>query len=553
MIMFNFAESSSKKLLTAFSLIFILVSPFSFANKKIDKIQNLIVNGSVDELTLAFVKNNFMNRTRFDKNGDTLVLEAIEKNREPAIIKLLLKGDVKLKAKNKNGQSALHYLALYAGDNPDLIKFVLNEWGDKEDVSKGLLVKDKFGKNPYEYALDKEDKNMLSIFAGYLGEEVASSIYRKWMTAKQNAYVTENEIESFSDTEPQTEPESTEAVTENAASENDNEIDSEPFSLPAEENYIKSDVSSEIKLDETEKKSEAVKDDVFPAAEVKENTEIEKEPDAEVKPVYEPKKEVLKTSVDIEKKQKELLNAKGGVKTSGNDKTYLFDYEPRAENLEPKEFSSKEIQLAQIKNPNTRDFNGRTLLMKAVKDGNDWEIRSLINSGADLNLRDNEGWSALMFAIRYQNNLEIVKLLLDNGADIYTVNKYGSSPLQIAACYSGNPEILRLIIQKFKGNQNDIFKAFIFSITSNVSNISSQLAKLQVFIDRGISINRFYEGKTPLMYACEYTASTSVIKLLLDNGANPSIRDANGKKAFDYAKLNGKLERDETYWKLNSN
>ena len=55
------------------------------------------------------------------------------------------------------------------------------------------------------------------------------------------------------------------------------------------------------------------------------------------------------------------------------------------------------------------------------------------------------------------------------------------------------------------------------------------------------------------MYACEYASSTRVIKLLLDNGALYTIRDSSGKKAFDYAKQNNKLERDEIYWLLNGN
>ena len=53
------------------------------------------------------------------------------------------------------------------------------------------------------------------------------------------------------------------------------------------------------------------------------------------------------------------------------------------------------------------------------------------------------------------------------------------------------------------------------------------------------------------MYAAQYSSSTEVIKKLLDYGASASIRAADGKTAFDYAKQNSSLPHDETYWALN--
>ena len=80
-----------------------------------------------------------------------------------------------------------------------------------------------------------------------------------------------------------------------------------------------------------------------------------------------------------------------------------------------------------------------------------------------------------------------------------------------------------------------------------------QEAKLQVFINRNVPLNRFFEGKTPLMYAAEFSDSTSILKLLLDAGAISTRRDAHGKTAFDYASQNVKLAHDDVFWSLNSN
>ena len=53
------------------------------------------------------------------------------------------------------------------------------------------------------------------------------------------------------------------------------------------------------------------------------------------------------------------------------------------------------------------------------------------------------------------------------------------------------------------------------------------------------------------MLAAEYSSSTQILKILIDNGALPSIRDASGKTAFYYASMNTSLEHDDIYWSLN--
>ena len=232
---------------------------------------------------------------------------------------------------------------------------------------------------------------------------------------------------------------------------------------------------------------------------------------------------------------------------------YLYDFMPEQEKIVPERADPNQISLAKIENPNSRDANGRTLLMNAAKNGSEWEVRSLLNSGADVSLCDYEGWNALMFAIRYQNNLNIVNLLLENGADMYASNNYGTNSFQLAALYTSNPEILKTILNQYTAGSNEIFKAFILTLTSNNTSAAVQEAKLHVFIDRNVPLNRFFEGKTPLMYAAEFSSETSILKLLLDAGAIPTMRDANGKTAFDYASQNAQLSHDDVFWSLNSN
>lgn len=715
------------------------ISGLSFAFGTAEKIQTLVEHGTVNSMEKAFGRYSHLSRTALGKDGDSLIMEAIEHGRDINFIKFLEKADVKFKSKNRNGQSALHYICKYSDDNNKVFSYVLDRWGTKYSVSKALLAKDKYGFSAYEYALDNLGNDKIHELEGILEPKIASSIKEKHepgSTQNQDTAVEKSPkdikameklvaAEKKAEAKREAKEKKTLAAAEKKAEEKrladekkalaakekaeEKRLEKENKKAAAAEEKAEEKMLSEKtktsiaekkaeakrlaeekKISAAEKKAEAKRladekkavlaekkaeekrladerkalaeekrlseEKKVPIAEEKtetkrplpskeeksgvENTvakvretpkaeitdeksvlssneknssnvrqksdavqtfpssseksfssspkslpektqpQIEKKDPSEVKAVKEPSEAISSVatpqkeppssqetsslserfdsienpSADIEKRQKELSSLYGNGETfSEEERDFLFDYAPKTYKDDYAEKSSEDMHLTKIKNPNSRDFNGRSLLMKAVKNGNDWEIRSLLESGADVNVKDNDGWSALMYAVRYQNNLEVVRLLLRNGADLTALNKYGSSPLDLAATYSSNPEILRSILKEFKGGQGEIFRAFVFSITSDVGNHASQIAKLQVFVDRGIQLNRFYEGKTPLMYAAGYSSSTDVIEFLLDNGAAVSIRDSSGKKAFDYAKANVKLERDETFWRLNGN
>lgn len=251
-----------------------------------------------------------------------------------------------------------------------------------------------------------------------------------------------------------------------------------------------------------------------------------------------------KDQMDLEKALELVKNKK----SSGYQKEFLHDYmifdEPEVEQ------TNKDKSII-LENPDETDSFGKTLLMKAAKAGNDWQISALLASGANVNLKDKDGWTALMYAVRYQESLNCVDLLLQAQADVKIKNKYGSSALMIASCYNNNPQIIKKLLSYYQMNDKEVLKSLVLLLSESQTSEYTSIAKLNAFLDYSVPLNTFYEGKTPLIYACEFGNSTKIIKVLIDNNAITSIRSTEGKTAYDYASENQSLTHDSNYWLLN--
>ena len=68
----------------------------------------------------------------------------------------------------------------------------------------------------------------------------------------------------------------------------------------------------------------------------------------------------------------------------------------------------------------------------------------LLDNGAKVDLKDEDGWNAFIFAC-YNGYLEIAKLLLDNGAEVNSVNNDHLTGL-IYVCKHGDYKIAKLLL-----------------------------------------------------------------------------------------------------------
>jgi hypothetical protein len=82
-------------------------------------------------------------------------------------------------------------------------------------------------------------------------------------------------------------------------------------------------------------------------------------------------------------------------------------------------------------------------LIEAAKEGNQETVEKLIDSGADVNQGDDQGWTPLNFASG-KGNLEMVKLLIKKGADPFKVGRDNRTPYMIALA-AGRVEVVKYL------------------------------------------------------------------------------------------------------------
>ena len=432
---------------------------------------------------------NFQNYTR-NSDKENLLMAALKNARGNDVIDILLH-DAKISpdSKTKNGTTAFMYACQYETDIEAVKNMLFTNAKTDAKKAKRILAKDKEGLTSFDYARKNESISLevLEFLNTYADEQI-------------------RELPN-------------EEIAEEATAEEEQE---EPTESPEEE---------------TTPLQEPGIGEAF--AEIEEEEEEEAEEIAEVPPAP-PEKNTL---LDLAS-----LSSPSVIPES----IYLYDYaNDKYASLEIPESLIEAEKAAKnyIADANKRDSQGRTKLMLAAKEGDIALIENLLYSGAEINARDEDGWTALMHAARFQKNADVTKLLLYKGADRAIKNKYGITALMLSSGYSENPEVVSTLLETYNPNSDEAREAFAYGISNlNKSEV------LQAFINKKVSLNIPFNGKTPLMLACQTGNSTELIEWLLKNGASKyQVESATGKTAFDYAKENKKLPHNVTYWSLNPN
>jgi ankyrin repeat protein len=175
---------------------------------------------------------------------------------------------------------------------------------------------------------------------------------------------------------------------------------------------------------------------------------------------------------------------------------------------------------------NAKDASGMTPLMRACYYNYPEIIAALIEAGADVNGRDNDGETPLTLAARYSDNPKVVAALIEAGADVNGRDGDGETPL-MRACYYNYPEIIAALIEagadvnaRDDNGKTPLMRACYYNYPEIIAAL----------IEAGADVNaRDNDGKTPLTLAAEYSDNPKVIAALIEAEADVNARDNYGE------------------------
>ena len=157
-----------------------------------------------------------------------------------------------------------------------------------------------------------------------------------------------------------------------------------------------------------------------------------------------------------------------------------------------------------------RDPDGRTPLMRAVRARQTAAVRALLEQGADVDLRDDRLDNPFLYA-GAEGLLDILRLANEAGADPALTNRYGGVAL-IPACERGHVEVVRYLLE-----ESDVD-------VDHVNNLGWTGLLEAIILSDGDA------------------AHQEIVRLLLDNGADPELADRDGVTPLAHARARGQAE-----------
>lgn len=224
------------------------------------------------------------------------------------------------------------------------------------------------------------------------------------------------------------------------------------------------------------------------------------------------------------------------------------------------------------------------LLGQAAAEGDTGKIRALLAEGADVDEATESGQTPLAFAVR-RGQIEAVRLLLEKGANPVRFDRYGFSPLTFAEYMvsqwkaAGSTTVKQTDLSPKEEEaffpkavalmephvpEKEMVDANGDTALTAASSCGNVMA-VDILLRRGVNINfQRSDGMTPLMIAIvtkpenadkkmasfidpktgekkESSIAAFYVKSLLDKGADPALRNREGKTALDLAR-----ERNDT-------
>ncbi|QXL83162.1 ankyrin repeat domain-containing protein [Comamonas sp. NLF-1-9] len=174
---------------------------------------------------------------------------------------------------------------------------------------------------------------------------------------------------------------------------------------------------------------------------------------------------------------------------------------------------------------------------QAIELDDERTVASLLRRGFDPNARDARRQPAITVALFKDSRKAAAVLLASRRLQVEARNAKDESPLMMAAM-RGNLQAARTLIARDADVNKTGWTPLHYAASSSADSAADMVRLLlehAAYIDAGSP-----NGSTPLMMAAQY-GQIDVARLLLAEGADPSIKNQQGLSALDFAR---KAERD---------
>lgn len=158
-------------------------------------------------------------------------------------------------------------------------------------------------------------------------------------------------------------------------------------------------------------------------------------------------------------------------------------------------------------------------------------IAALLSRGFDPNTRDPKGQVGLSMALQLDSRNAFAALMGARRLDVEARNAQDESPLMLAAI-KGNIEAVKALIARDADVNKPGWTALHYAASGTAPEHAAIMALLlehHAYLDAASP-----NGSTPLMMAAQY-GTREALQLLLDEGADPALKNQLGLSASDFA------------------
>ena len=189
-------------------------------------------------------------------------------------------------------------------------------------------------------------------------------------------------------------------------------------------------------------------------------------------------------------------------------------------------------------------------MMVCVKTGNAEMARLLIQGGADVNVRDDDGRSFVMYSVMGEPEdmppescNPVLRVLLENGADPDLPDTKGRTPLMIAAVNNElDPSVIKTLLE-FGADINATDDKGLTALMWAVAGVDKvpDIVMPALIRTGGLRADGWERlcAFAVLSIAVKHELQIDVVRRLINYGADVNIIDNNGMNALMYALMNG--------------